>query len=74
MYPTTITIPVFPVIHRIRKDSPDPPSQQRITLNDANGDGEESDGLGIQPPGMGAPTAKLATSCTVPFGAATERR
>ena len=59
--PTPITVPVFPVIHRIRKDSPDPPSQQRITLNDANGDGEESDGLGIQPPGMGAPTAKLAT-------------
>lgn len=61
VYPTTITVPAFSVIHRIRKDSPDPPSQQRITLNDANGDGDESDGLGIEPPGMGVPTAKLAT-------------
>ena len=61
MNPTPITVPVFSVLHRIRKDSPDPPSQQRITLNDANGDGEESDGLGIQPPGMGVPIAKLAT-------------
>ena len=61
VYPTTITIPVFPVIHRIRKDSPDPPSQQRITLNDANGDGQEGDGLGIPPPDMSAPIIKLAT-------------
>lgn len=61
VYPTTITIPVFPVIHRIRKDSPDPPSQQRITLNDANGDGIETDGYGIPPPGMSSPTIKLAT-------------
>lgn len=59
--PTPITVPVFSVIHRIRKDSPDPPSQQRITLNDANGDGEETDGLGIPPPGMPTPAIKLAT-------------
>ena len=61
VYPTTVTTPVFPVIHRIRKDSPDPPSQQRITLNDANGDGQEGDGLGIPPPDMSAPIIKLAT-------------
>ena len=61
VYPTTIATPVFPVIHRIRKDSPDPPSQQRITLNDANGDGIETDGYGIQPPDMSAPIIKLAT-------------
>lgn len=61
VYPTTITISVFPVIHRIRKDSPDPPSQQRITLNDANGDGIETDGYGIAPPGMNSPAIKLAT-------------
>ena len=61
VYPTTITIPAFPVIHRIRKDSPDPPSQQRITLNDANGDGIETDGYGIAPPGMSSPAIKLAT-------------
>ena len=59
--PTPITVPVFSVIHRIRKDSPDPPSQQRITMNDANGDGEEIDGLGIPPPGMPTPAVKLAT-------------
>ena len=59
--PTPITVPVFSVIHRIRKDSPDPPSQQRITLNDANGDGQEGDGLGIPPPDMSAPIIKLAT-------------
>lgn len=61
VYPTTVTVPVFSVTHRIRKDSPDPPSQQRITLNDANGDGEEIDGLGIPPPGMPTPAVKLAT-------------
>lgn len=61
VYAAPITVPVFPVIHRVQKDSPDPPSQQRITLNDQNGDGDESDGLGIRPPGMGVPTAKLAT-------------
>ena len=61
VYPTAIMIPAFPVIHRIRKDSPDPPSQQRITLNDANGDGIETDGYGIAPPGMSSPAIKLAT-------------
>ena len=61
VYPATITVPAFSVIHRIRKDSPDPPSQQRITLNDANGDGDESDGLGIPPLGMGVPDTNLAT-------------
>lgn len=61
VYAAPITVPVFPVIHRVRKDSPDPPSQQRIALNDANGDGEELDGLGIPPPPMGVPWAKLAT-------------
>ena len=61
VYPTAIMIPVFPVIHRIRKDSPDPPSQQRITLNDANGDGVETDGYGIAPPGVNSPVIKLAT-------------
>lgn len=61
VYPSPITVPLITVLHRIRKDSPDPPSQQRITLNDQNGDGDESDGLGIKPPGMGVPTAKLAT-------------
>lgn len=61
VYPSPITAPLITVLHRIRKDSPDPPSQQRITLNDQNGDGDESDGLGIKPPGMGVPTAKLAT-------------
>lgn len=59
--PTPIAVPVFSVIHRIRKDSPDPPSQQRITLNDANGDGEETDGLGIPPPDMTMPVVKRAT-------------
>ena len=61
VYAAPITVPVFPVIHRIRKDSPDPPSQQRITLNDRNGDGEETDGLGIAPPDMPVPAVKLAT-------------
>ncbi len=61
VYAAPITVPVFPVVHRVRKDSPDPPSQQRITLNDQNGDGDESDGLGIPPPPMGVPWAKLAT-------------
>lgn len=61
VYPTTITIPVFPVIHRIRKDSPDPPSQQRIMLNVINDDGIETDGYGIAPPGMTPPAIKLAT-------------
>lgn len=61
VYPTPNTVPVFPVIHRIRKDSPDPPSQQRITLNDADGDGIETDGYGIAPPDMPLPTIKLAT-------------
>lgn len=61
VYPSPITVPLITVLHRIRKDSPDPPSQQRITLNDQNGDGDESDGLGIKPPGMGSPAIKLAT-------------
>lgn len=61
VHPVPVTVPVFSVIHRIRKDSPDPPSQQRITLNDANGDGDESDGLGIPPPSMGVPDTNLAT-------------
>jgi hypothetical protein len=56
-----IAAPQIAVLHRIRKDSPDPPSQQRITLNDQNGDGNESDGLGIGPPGMPSPVFKMAT-------------
>ena len=61
VYPTTTTAPVITVLHRIRKDSPDPPSQQRITLNDMDGDGQEGDGQGIAPPGMPSPSIKLAT-------------
>ena len=63
VYAATITIPAFPVIHRVRNDLPDPPSQQRITLNDPDGDGEETEtgGFGIRPPGMPTPTARLAT-------------
>jgi hypothetical protein len=61
VYPAPISVPLITVLHRIRKDSPDPPSQQRIALNDQNGDGNESDGLGIAPPNMSSPTLRLAT-------------
>ncbi len=57
----TITAPVFTVLHRVRKDSPDPPSLQRIVLVRFSPNGEELDGLGIAPPGMGTPDTKLAT-------------
>jgi hypothetical protein len=61
VYPSPVTLPLITVLHRIRNDSPDPPSQQRITLNDRDGDGNESDGFGIWPPGMGWPALKMAT-------------
>lgn len=61
LYPAPITVPLITVLHRVRNVSPDPPSQQRIMLNDQDGDGDETDGFGISPPGMGMPVVKLAT-------------
>lgn len=47
----TITVPVFTVLHRVRKDSPDPPWQQYILLDEA----------GINQSVVGTPATKLAT-------------
>ena len=61
VYPSPISVPTFPVLHRIRKDSPDPPSQQRVLLNNRDEAGNERDGFGISPPGMPSPVLKMAT-------------
>ena len=61
VYPVTISIPTFPVLHRIRNDMPDPPSPQRIFLNVVLSNGEEGDGFGIPPPGVPWPAFKLFT-------------
>lgn len=47
----TITVPVFTVLHRVRKDSPDPPWQQYILLDET----------GINQSVVGTPATKLAT-------------
>jgi hypothetical protein len=61
VYPTPMSPPAIAVIHRIRKDTPDPPAQQNIDLNLYDGDGEYSGGRGIIPPTMSAPVIRLAT-------------
>jgi hypothetical protein len=61
VYPSPITVPQITVLNRIRNDSPDPPSQQRITLSIQNEYGYESDGFGIAPPDIGSPALKIAT-------------
>jgi hypothetical protein len=49
--PAAYTPPLLPVIHRIRNVLPDPPSPQRIMLDDPDG----SNGFGIPPVGMAVP-------------------
>lgn len=62
VWPTTVAAPAFTVIHRIKNDSPDPPSAQMVLLNRKKQNGEEDDGFGIPPPAWGAgPEFVLAT-------------
>jgi hypothetical protein len=62
VWPTTVAAPAFTVIHRIKNDSPDPPSTQMVLLNRKKQNGEEDDGFGIPPPAWGAdPKFVLAT-------------
>lgn len=61
VYAVTISVPTFSVLHRIQKDSPDPPGPQYILLNNFDSSGHEVDGFGIAPPFFVAPSLRLAT-------------
>lgn len=61
VFPAPISVPTISATHRIYKDSPDPPSTQRILLSHEDGDGNPLDGNGIPPGVMGSTRIRLAT-------------
>ena len=64
--PASMSPPGIVSTHRIYKDSPDPPSTQRIILSREDDSGNPVDGNGIPPGGVGAHSTRLAT--IYPFG------
>lgn len=49
LYPAPISLPVFPVLHRIKNDAPDPPAVQRAIVPSVNINGDGTAGFVPKP-------------------------